>query len=474
MNRQLGLEFIPHSPESFVDACSRLLLGGKRKIRLRPFNQFATEFLKKASSTGLKAEFQVVERDCELPVPKNVSLGSVDEEADATLLFHSQGQVLAASLLEHLDLDQGVVVAPMTDYYYKNKPVFLISIPKSGTHLLYELVRAFGYRPGIVCTKDPSPGYWYCIEYSNPHTPARDFFIDTLRRSNFGNRDHPFLKSPAIFIYRNPLDIVLSETRYYHKDGNTAFYSYLSHLSFEERLLKLIDDPWLLGSILDRVGDFAAWLDFKNVIPISFEELVGPNGGGDPEIQRKLIWSLQLKLQVPGDPVGFGKRIFNPESPTFAEGQIGAYKKYFTPEAYQRFGSLPQAAMRFFGYDFGDSTTRPFVPRRAEEFRRRPVGYSQFDFDNTPIEVEFNYLGCNIVRYQGGYHVIPRFLGEIDLSDSTRVGFKKFFISICPDLNTAKQTIIAGGSIFRLFYWRKWAGKIWATASRLLTPRQVF
>lgn len=100
------------------------------------------------------------------------------------------------------------------------------------------------------------------------------------RRSPFGNRHHPFTTSPAPFIYRNPLDILVSKANYYHRDGNAAFSGYLQGRSFEERLPVLIDDPWLFGSIRDRIVGFVPWLA-PNVIPVSFEELVGARGGGD-------------------------------------------------------------------------------------------------------------------------------------------------------------------------------------------------
>ena len=105
-------------------------------------------------------------------------------------------------VLQFLDLDHATVVVPQTDWYFKNRPLFLISIPKAGTHLLYELAKAFGYAEGIVTNPAARPVQWYCVEYSNSHTSARHFFIDSVRENPFGNRNHPFMRSPAIFIYR--------------------------------------------------------------------------------------------------------------------------------------------------------------------------------------------------------------------------------------------------------------------------------
>ena len=36
-----------------------------------------------------------------------------------------------------------------------------------------------------------------------------------------------------------------------------------------------------MGTIADRFLPYVYWLYFPNVIPVSFEELIGPEGGGD-------------------------------------------------------------------------------------------------------------------------------------------------------------------------------------------------
>jgi len=68
----------------------------------------------------------------------------------------------------------------------------------------------------------------------------------------------------------------------------------------------------------------------------------GPRRGRQPKGPAKIDWSLQLKLQVPGDPEKFGERIFNLGSPTFTDGRIGSHKTQFTPRARKKFMSLSQ------------------------------------------------------------------------------------------------------------------------------------
>ena len=42
-----------------------------------------------------------------------------------------------------------------------------------------------------------------------------------------------------------------------------------------------------------------------------------------------------------------------------------------------------------------------------EEWRHRPVKLAPVRFDDTPIAVEYNYLGYNIVRYRGKFFGVP-------------------------------------------------------------------
>jgi hypothetical protein len=396
-----------------VSACLDVVQQGNKTILLRPFNRFAADFLLKISHHRLSAQvrFYVNKDECELPLPENANFFSSDTtQIDVVIFFSPDARSISSRLMEYLELRQGLIIAPITQHYYKKKPLFLISIPKSGTHLLYRLAEIFGYQQGIILNDPPSPGAWYCLEYSNSHTSAKDFFIDTVRRSPFGNRHHSFPRSPALFIYRNPLDMLVSEANYYHKDGKTLFHGYLSNCSFEERLLTLIDDPWLLGSIRDRIGNFIPWLEFQNIIPISFEELVGDQGGASEEEQIRLIWSLQLKLHIPGDPEYFGGQVFDRDSPTFHKGEIGSFKNYFTDKAYKKFYSLPQDFVKALGYDLDIQKADNLIPKRSIEFRTRPLVYSEAEFDSTPILVECQYLGYNILKYNLSYYAVPEYL----------------------------------------------------------------
>jgi hypothetical protein len=406
------LQFVEPIPDAYSAAIMSDLRDGARLVRLYPDSD-VTQKLAAGFGKDLPdgARLQILSELPDQVLPER----NAAERPIVYVLVPDRDEQLPELLLRFLDWEGGWVIVPQTSRYYAFNPLFLISIPKAGTHLLYNLARKMGYRDGIELIGFAEPAYWYCLEYSNSHTPAPDFFIDSVRRSPFGNRAHPFPRTPTLMIYRNPLDILVSEANWYQRDGKASFRGYFSGLSFEERVERLISDPWLLGSIRERVGRFLAWLEFPNVIPFSFEELIGTRGGGDDRIQADLIWSLQLKLQVPGRPESIAEGLFDEDSPTFFKGRLGRYPEALSDSAFAMFKSLDQDFMKILGYSCSDRISSPFPPGRSEEFRRRALRLSTANHDETPVKVEV-FLGCNLVRFKGRFYAIPQRLGELNLA----------------------------------------------------------
>ena len=438
MNKQVELHFI-HNQDEMENILLQLVTLKRARVQLRGDATEIEHFLARPAVGESGASFfgdAALRGELSAKELKPIE----GQTLDAYLLFYSSGEEVSAALMDYIDLEDGVVVAPVTPRHFRNQALFLISIPKAGTHLLYELVQAFGYGAGISLPDNPLPGNWYCLEYSNSHTSARDFFIDSVRRAPFGNRHHPFAHTPTLFIYRNPLDIVVSEANYYHRDGNTLFQGYFAGLSFEERLLRLIDDPWLLDSLRDRAGAFIPWLSFPNVVPLSFEELIGPNGGGDIEIQTRLIWSLQLKLHVDGNARDFGDLVFNKNSATFHAGQIGAHQTLLTQRSRVKLDTLPKDYLEIYGYDDHSAPSPSPYSRHREQYRLRPLQLEPVRFDDTPIVVEYNYLGHNIVAFRGSFYGVPIELGSIDWEAMTPELTAQ--LSESNGINATKQAIL--------------------------------
>ncbi|MHB8388454.1 MAG: glycosyltransferase family 2 protein [Acidobacteriaceae bacterium] len=220
-------------------------------------------------------------------------------------------------------------------------------------------------------------------------------------------------------------------------------------MEFEQRLLRLIDDPYLLGSIRERINNFVPWFDCENVIPVSFEEIIGHETGGSDATKETLLWSLQLKLHIPGTPDKLGAAIFDESSPTFHEGRSGSWRQKMTPESINKFFSLNQDFMQLTGYagsmincNDGDKVSGQIntISSRAEEFRKRPLRTSKEDFRDTPFNVEWDFLGYNIVRFNGRYYALHCSAGPTDLIDLRSRNMLRQFLSSY-DLESLKAEI---------------------------------
>ena len=395
------LEFVEPHVESFCDRLEALWAEGVRSIHAVGEPQWQALLERAAEERGIAVSRQLdVTGIGDGPGTKAVVFGETD------------GEKLGDRLLSCLALDDVVVIAPITDWHCSRKPLFLVSVPKAGTHLLYELANALGYAAGVECPEFPAGKTWYCLEYSNSHTVARDFFVDTVRRSPFGNRHHRFMRSPTLFMYRHPLDILVSEAHYYHRDGKTAFAGWLSPDGFDTRVAQLCNDNWLLGSLRERIGGFLPWLRFPNVIALSFEQLIGEQGGASAADQRDLIWSIQLKLQAPGDVDTIAAGVFNPASATFHAGRIGAYRTQLSSPMIASWCADNADLLAELGYPADGSIG---LPAHRAALLGRAVRYSSIDEDRIPVTVEADFFGCNLVRFDGSIYAIPRTAGAVSL-----------------------------------------------------------
>ena len=145
-----------------------------------------------------------------------------------------------------------------------------------------------------------------------------------------------------IFNYRDPRDTILSLVNYLcgrTREGISAV-SYLPVFgrlllakgSLEERLTYALTDD----SFPCQAGEFKSmlWLlHHPDVCHTSFEELVGPNGGGCAQSQLDATQRLIDFLGVPDcsaeEIVG---NLFNRNAFSFFQGQIGGWRKAFTDE----------------------------------------------------------------------------------------------------------------------------------------------
>src|SRR5262245_51247944 len=95
-----------------------------------------------------------------------LSVSSPDNSEIVCLTYSDTGS-LDQALHAQIDRERVSVIIPRLPGHGLDRALYLTSIPKAGTHLLYRFAEALGFRPGVICSDQPAPGHWYCIEYSN-------------------------------------------------------------------------------------------------------------------------------------------------------------------------------------------------------------------------------------------------------------------------------------------------------------------
>ena len=161
-----------------------------------------------------------------------------------------------------------------------------------------------------------------------------------------------------IFNYRDPRDMLLSMVNFLAGRTGRGFSNFDDFHVFSGILRSKPGlNEQLTYALTDRsfpaVGDMERmlWLmHHPNVCKVSFEELVGPPGGGTAEARQDALTRILSFLgvtQTPGDLAG---RLFNPEAFSFYRGQIGGWREDFSAQhkklAEARFGE----ALSHYGY----------------------------------------------------------------------------------------------------------------------------
>jgi hypothetical protein len=262
--------------------------------------------------------------------------------------------------------------APQGDW-----PILLgISFPKSGTHLLDQILLGFN-RISPFSRRLHS----FYAEYEGESGVKRSTeqalrWVNSLRPRDVASahlfgRDEVMKRvcTPAYipyFIFRDPRDVAVShvfyvtdmEKRHVHHDY------YQSLPDFNARLnVSILGRPDTrpersrrveFSNIADRFAPYLGWLDQPSVMTIHFEDLIHDR----PETLNRIIdhflarvplrTSRQLILEAIESSI-------NPKrSPTFRSGKTGEWKKYFTDEHRKIFKDVAGDLLVRLGYEKDD------------------------------------------------------------------------------------------------------------------------
>lgn len=158
------------------------------------------------------------------------------------------------------------------------KAFFFTSIPKSGTHLLRELFFYLGYSDGHDSNiiKENS---FYRIHNWQHCTWTKAVCNESELGREFVMHSAKYTNHPIIFLYRNPIDILISERNYYpHLNTlhSYIFYNKNGLIKKGSEVYEILNDEKLKvqgDCFVNRINNYYGWLKAPNVIPIKFEDL---------------------------------------------------------------------------------------------------------------------------------------------------------------------------------------------------------
>ncbi len=232
--------------------------------------------------------------------------------------------------------------------------VVLTAIPKSGIHLI-------GKGAGLTA-KLKFHRLWGMINHETAVNPA--LFETAVKQIPFQTMSMVHLTyNPAyekilkkynckvLCIIRDPRTRLISRTRWI-LEGKNHKMNHLKQMTFDELLLHLIKmKPGTTGNIRDRYTSFMGWKKSPYCYTTRFEDLVGPQGGGSVEAQRREIKNIaaHLGFTITEKQCSYvAKHIFG-NTATFRTGQRD-WEKDFKPYHKEAFKEAAGDILIEFGY----------------------------------------------------------------------------------------------------------------------------
>jgi len=226
-------------------------------------------------------------------------------------------------------------------------PILLgISFPKSGTHLLDQILLGFN-RLAPFSRRLHSFYAEYEGESGQKRSPDQALtWLDSLRPGDIASA-HLFAREEVLkrvctpgfipyFIFRDPRDVVVShvfyvtdmEARHVHHDYYQSLPDFDSRLKVS--ILGRPDAGVEFPNIADRFAPYLGWLDQPSVMKIHFEDLVNDRA----RMLNRIIDHFLARVPLQESRTTILKSLesaINPSrSPTFRSGKTGEWKKHFT------------------------------------------------------------------------------------------------------------------------------------------------
>ncbi|MEM8501867.1 MAG: sulfotransferase domain-containing protein [Cyanobacteria bacterium P01_D01_bin.1] len=260
----------------------------------------------------------------------------------------------------------------------KKTLVLCNSYPKSGTHLLYQILHSI---PGLNKWDDIVSVQALCgimntrnhIRWKIGSAPDQSIIKSHLMYCDEVLNVLEEHNCKRLFIYRDLRDVAVSHARWVgHEERIFLHHIYALQPSFDEKLMSSIKgvpvgSPFGSNVSQPDIGqDFSrwrGWIDDPNTLAVKFEDLVGERGGGSEETRLALVQQIldYLDISLPTEQVKtqFSSHAMNPsESHTFrkgGKGSRGGWKTFFNENHKEAFKQVAGDLLIALGYEQDDN-----------------------------------------------------------------------------------------------------------------------
>jgi len=245
-------------------------------------------------------------------------------------------------------------------------PVIANSFPKSGTHLLVQILEAFpetknygtfiASMPSITFRERSRHAHRKLISNIVPgEVVSAHLFYDSMYQTEMDKK-----QCVHFFIYRDPRDVVVSEAHYltfmnrWHR-----LHPYFKALSSnEDRIMFSIigasDEafPYFYSNVADRFKRYEGWLQREDVFCLKFEELISEKR---EELISQMVefYGMRVEREIDRDKIVVkALQNINPQkSHTFREGKPGAWRQVFKVQHKEQMKAVAGELLIRLGYE---------------------------------------------------------------------------------------------------------------------------
>lgn len=227
----------------------------------------------------------------------------------------------------------------------------VISILKSGTHLVLKVVRLLTNKQQVIAAigKEAVMLPQEKINEAGKdkillaHLLYNEYNLNILQKNNY----------KSIFIFRDPRDQIISHVYWIYK--NIHMGPQWKGFNFNQVILELIQNNYNLVryDINKYYNQFLPWQNAPFVYTTTFERLVGPLGGGSLQKQLQEIQNIASHLGISitlEKAREIASKLFG-NTLTFRQGQIGSWKKHFTVKQKEAFKKTAGQLLIDLGYE---------------------------------------------------------------------------------------------------------------------------